>query len=185
MSTETDTQATYEKWLGARADDPTLPHDLIRDAFLAGVEAGRKGRVPSDEDILKMCESVGFAFHYDKYAPGSGYGLQAKAYDLENFRALLSRYSGGQSAANAEPVARATIYMHRGRRQFLLNELGTKAAGDLGAGVHDLFAAPVAAQAQPSMPALTDEMRAVLRNEHCVYDSEDALYAALCEAAGQ
>ena len=39
MTTKTDTQATYEKWLGARADDPTLPHDLIRDAFLAGVEA--------------------------------------------------------------------------------------------------------------------------------------------------
>ncbi len=43
--------------------------------------------------------------------------------------------------------------------------------------------APVAAQAQPTMPPLTDAMRAVLRNEHCVYDSEDALYAALCAAA--
>lgn len=47
----------------------------------------------------------------------------------------------------------------------------------------NLYAAPVAAQAQPTMPALTDAMRAVLRNEHCVYDSEDALYAALCDAA--
>lgn len=36
---------------------------------------------------------------------------------------------------------------------------------------------------EPTMPPLTDAMRAVLRNEHCVYDSEDALYAALCDAA--
>src|SRR5690606_24092966 len=43
--------------------------------------------------------------------------------------------------------------------------------------------APVAAQAQPSMPALTDAMRAVIRNEHDVYGNEDALYAALCAAA--
>ncbi len=39
-------------------------------------------------------------------------------------------------------------------------------------------------QAQPTMPALTDAMRAVLRNEREVYESEDALYAALCDAAG-
>jgi len=44
MTTKTDIQATYEKWLGSRADDPTLPHDLIRDAFLAGVEAERQTR---------------------------------------------------------------------------------------------------------------------------------------------
>ncbi|WP_368641724.1 hypothetical protein ABRZ03_02575 [Castellaniella ginsengisoli] len=44
-------------------------------------------------------------------------------------------------------------------------------------------AAPVAEQAQPTMPALTDAMRAVLRNEHDVYLTEDALYAALCDAA--
>ncbi|WP_323016389.1 hypothetical protein [Castellaniella sp.] len=46
------------------------------------------------------------------------------------------------------------------------------------------FAAEIPAQAQPTMPPLTEAMRAVLRNEHCVYDSEDALYAALCNAAG-
>lgn len=33
------------------------------------------------------------------------------------------------------------------------------------------------------MPPLTDTMRAVLRNEHYVYDTEDDLYAALCVAA--
>ncbi|MEI2416159.1 hypothetical protein V8Z80_08235 [Orrella sp. JC864] len=39
--------------------------------------------------------------------------------------------------------------------------------------------------ARPSaMPALTDAMRAVLRNERDVYGSEDALYAALVAAAG-
>ena|GEM_PF-2372040 len=37
---------------------------------------------------------------------------------------------------------------------------------------------------QPAtMPPLADAMRAVLRNERCVYGSEDELYAALCEAA--
>lgn len=45
------------------------------------------------------------------------------------------------------------------------------------------LAAPVAAQAQPAMPPLTDAMRAVIRNEHDVYGDEAALYAALCAAA--
>ena len=38
-------------------------------------------------------------------------------------------------------------------------------------------------QAQPIMPPLTDSMRAVIRNENDVYGDEDALYAALCDAA--
>ncbi|WP_368647767.1 hypothetical protein ABRZ00_12975 [Castellaniella ginsengisoli] len=37
--------------------------------------------------------------------------------------------------------------------------------------------------AQPAMPPLTEAMRAVLRNENDVYGDEDALYAALCDAA--
>lgn len=42
------------------------------------------------------------------------------------------------------------------------------------------------ANAQTSvMPPLTDAMRAVIRNETDVYDSEDSLYAALCTAASQ
>ncbi|WP_368640430.1 hypothetical protein ABRZ04_04245 [Castellaniella ginsengisoli] len=44
-------------------------------------------------------------------------------------------------------------------------------------------AAPVSAQAQATMPPLTKVMRAVLRNENDVYGDEDALYAALCDAA--
>lgn len=55
---------------------------------------------------------------------------------------------------------------------------------DLPARVAALKAESVAAQAQPTMPALTDAMRAVLRTEHDVYLTEDALYAALCDAAG-
>src|SRR5690606_8177501 len=39
-------------------------------------------------------------------------------------------------------------------------------------------------QAQPAMPPLTEAMRAVLRNENDIYGDEDALYAALCDAAG-
>lgn len=56
----------------------------------------------------------------------------------------MSKEHGNDQGNVPEPVARANIYMHKGRRQFLLTELGTKAAGDLGVGVHDLFAAPVA-----------------------------------------
>lgn len=37
--------------------------------------------------------------------------------------------------------------------------------------------------AQPAMPPLTEAMRAVLRNENDIYGSEDAMYAALCDAA--
>lgn len=62
----------------------------------AAVEADRQVRMPSDEELLKVCESAGFLFHYDRYAPGSGHGLQSKAYTLENFRALLTRYSSDQ-----------------------------------------------------------------------------------------
>lgn len=42
-----------------------------------------------------------------------------------------------------------------------------------------LYAAPAATR----MPQLNDAMRGVLRNENCVYGSEDELYAALCAAA--
>lgn len=38
--------------------------------------------------------------------------------------------------------------------------------------------------AQATMPPLTDAMRAVLRNENCIYGTEDELYTALCEAVG-
>lgn len=94
-------EASPGDWIirGVKGEHYPCKPDIFSATYDAAVEADRKGRVPSDEDILKMCESVGFAFHYDKYAPGSGYGLQAKAYDLENFRALLSRYSGGKPAA--------------------------------------------------------------------------------------
>ena len=38
---------------------------------------------------------------------------------------------------------------------------------------------------QSRMPPLTDAMRAVIRNENDVYGDEDALYAALCNAASE
>ena len=100
MSTETDTRATYKKWLGSRADDPTLPHDLIRDAFCAGVEAGRQDHLrevtkmmPSDDGILEVWRDA-----------NEDAGLSAiRALAVLRFaRALLSRYSGGQPAANPE-----------------------------------------------------------------------------------
>ncbi|MBR8652135.1 hypothetical protein KDH83_02295, partial [Achromobacter sp. Marseille-Q0513] len=52
----------------------------------------------------------------------------------------------------------------------------------LGLTVHELFrhAAPQAS----AMPALNDAMRAVINNERDVYETPDALYAALCDAAG-
>lgn len=87
MTTKTDTQAAFEKWLGARADDPSLPHGLMRDAFCAGVEADRQGRMPSDEEIDKL--SHGFALQYQDHVRGFA-------------RALLSRYSSGLPAASAE-----------------------------------------------------------------------------------
>lgn len=52
----------------------------------------------------------------------------------------------------------------------------------LGLTVHELFrhAAPQAS----AMPVLNDAMRAVINNERDVYETPDALYAALCDAAG-
>ncbi len=59
--------AAFEKWLGARADDTTLPRGLMRDAFCAGVEAGRQDHfpgatkmMPSDDDIVAACKSLGW-----------------------------------------------------------------------------------------------------------------------------
>lgn len=108
MTTKTDTQAAFEKWLGARADDPSLPHGLMRDAFCAGVEAGRQGhvrdatkRAPSDDDL--------FALH-DEYFPTMMLGHDNY---LAFARALLSRHSSGQQGASAEPavwVAADTLY---------------------------------------------------------------------------
>ncbi len=83
MTTKTDTQAAFEKWLGSRADDPSLPHGLMRDAFCAGVEAGRQRRMLSDEEIDKL--SHGFALQYQDHVRGFA-------------RALLSRHSSGQPA---------------------------------------------------------------------------------------
>lgn len=50
-------------------------------------------------------------------------------------------------AGEAQPVAQAHLYMHNDRRQFVVCELGTKAAADLPLGKHDLYAAPQASEA--------------------------------------
>lgn len=52
--------------------------------------------------------------------------------------------------------------------------------------MHAYARAALAAPAPQALPAtLTDEMRAVLTNEKCVYGSADELYAALLAAAPQ
>ncbi|HDR9153810.1 TPA: hypothetical protein QDB05_000229 [Burkholderia vietnamiensis] len=56
------------------------------------------------------------------------------------------------------------------------------------ASAHDFEPEPLYAAPQPpaqeAMPALTNAMRAVITNESGAYQSADALYAALCAAAG-
>src|SRR5690606_8129213 len=59
--------------------------EILRDA----IEADRQGRMPSDEEIDKL--SHGFALQYQDHVRGFA-------------RALLSRYSSGQPAANADPL---------------------------------------------------------------------------------
>lgn len=95
MTTKTNTQAAYEKWLGARADDPSLPHGLMRDAFCAGVEADRQGRMPSDEEIIASVVAYGEAC-------ASLITATEREMRLHDIRALLSRYSSGQPSASAE-----------------------------------------------------------------------------------
>ena len=335
MTTKTDTQAAFEKWLGARADDPSLPHGLMRDAFCAGVEADRQGRMPSDDEILACLRPL--------YS-GDEVAAMGAADDLRTAHLLLSHFGSGQPAASAEPlvrycpgcgsigpvpeqyrdccpdgsdarmipqslaekcrdtfqvavkvltaeaeakfhaqsaapVAQEPLHITHGplmreaasllrlrrpvtpdfervavelehaadghptpagdpspgwlhiaalaaqaqhaisgythtvpddcetlhwRGNILsMNELASVAQPAVGEEIHihiegqDVLTLPLAssgmdaprfvvhvpAQAQPIMPPLTDAMRAVLRNEHCVYDSEDALYAALVTAA--
>jgi len=116
MTTKTDTQAAYEKWLGARADDPSLPHGLMRDAFCAGVEAGRADHfrgvtkmAPIGEAAQGACrvlpEDVPATLVQDLRSAVEG---ECDGLDITETQArmilgfLLSRYSG-QPAASAEP----------------------------------------------------------------------------------
>jgi hypothetical protein len=63
---------------------------------------------------------------------------------------------------------------------------GAKTLMEKYANVYEVRALYTAAHApaQPSLPALTDAMRAVLTNDAGAYQSADELYAALCKAAG-
>jgi len=83
-------------------------------------------------------------------------------------------WGGAQAAASAEPVARATVYMRDGRRQVLICELGTAGAAALTIGEHDLYAAPVAAQAQPDYPGATVADRLDAMADDCAPGSQRA-----------
>ena len=138
MTTKPDAQATYEKWLGSRADDPTLPHDLIRDAFLAGIKAERQGRMPSDADYCtdpdncRRCQTIP-EHRGDMRHAGIGNYPEPTAsaepvyqvqYNNEGWRdASASRY---------EAVGKAMAYSDASRWERRI-----------------VYAAPVAAQAQP------------------------------------
>jgi hypothetical protein len=93
----------------------------------------------------------------------------------------------GYARAEAENVGYRT---DAGRYRFIRpgdKDVWCSSGDDLLSGVQldaAIDTARAAARARPTMPALTDAMRAVLRNEHDVYLTEDALYAALCDAAG-
>lgn len=75
-----------------------------------------------------------------------------KGMGVEYIRADLATRSS-DAVAGREPVARARVYMWKDRRQFSVNELGTKAAGELPVGVYDLYAAP------PELDQLRDRVK--------------------------
>ena len=52
----------------------------------------------SNADLLEWLKQFGFAFHYDKFGSGSGYGLLSKPYGLENFRAALDAAQGSSNS---------------------------------------------------------------------------------------
>ncbi|MFT0546976.1 hypothetical protein ACMHYO_11610 [Allopusillimonas ginsengisoli] len=203
MTTKTD--ITLLPLPGALVDVETEAREYARVA----VEADRQNHfrdatkmVPSDDDIAAACKSLGWDLD-----------AQEEADMILLVRTVLARPTSGQPAASAEPcfcdrmypdsdpsqtcgdcprdyrpaasARRAAPVAQEPVAEVLSNRKGNDTSTidkALPAGTK-LYAAPVAAQAQPTMPPLTDAMRAVLRNEHCVYDSDDALYAALCDAA--
>lgn len=130
-----------------------------------------------------------FVDWYDKEAP---YESEVSNFDMARHAWLAGVHFADLFPAAApvaqEPVAWACnpyTVKHTHSLDLLWTKEGERAieSGVISNGTK-LYAAPVAAQAQPTMPALTDAMRAVLRTEHDVYLTEDALYAALCDAAG-
>lgn len=128
-------------------------------------------KVPSDlANRLRI--KAGMITMGEKIAWGSDVDLM-----LQAAQALEDYGQPSQPSASAEPVA-VLRYDHGvpGRENEMPSVVSCNRLPD---GDYLVYAA----QAQPTMPALTDAMRAVLRNEHCVYESEDALYAALCDAA--
>ncbi|MBR8316030.1 hypothetical protein KDW36_22895 [Burkholderia dolosa] len=96
---------------------------------------------------------------------------------IEELAALASR----APAQAAEPAANPRAWLLTlGNRELITRvHIGLERRREEGWTVTPLYAAPQRA----SMPALTDAMRAVLTNDAGAFQSPDALYAALCEAA--
>lgn len=194
-------------------DVPDIEPEQVADMWnrRAAVEADRQGRMPSDEEIIASVVAYGEAC-------ASLITATEREMRLHDIRALLSRYSSGQPAASAEPddmtplddratypasMIRRLIREDRARRaapvaQEPVGEAGTMPgtsgfttavfrASDVPVGTK-LYAAPVAAQAQPqqseNQEALADTQRAIIEAAErrgyeraiaeCAQDREDA-----------
>lgn len=76
-----DTEATVDRW-----------RESIRSVMYAAVEAGRQGRMPSDDDIAAACKSLGWDLD-----------AQEEADMILLVRTVLARPTSGLPAASAEP----------------------------------------------------------------------------------
>lgn len=225
MTTKTD--ITLPPLPGALVDVETEARAYARAAVEANIQDHLRDAakmVPSDDEIAAACKSLGWDLD-----------AQEEADMILLVRTVLSRYSSGQPATRAAPVAQepvgvvgddfALYWIGSGPIAPIVERHGLKVGSKL-------YASPAAAQAQPdvqtliayaegrikhvnegecpdnieghdtrdpdcpvcralmgtihaqpAMPPLTEAMRAVLRNENDIYGSEDAMYAALCDAA--
>lgn len=111
MTTKTDIQAAFDAWLGQRANDPTLPHGLMRDAFCAGGEAGRADHL---RDATKMITAESVLLQIlgviQQYMPPDGLSV---ADAMQQIISLVDPWPlPGQPAASAEPADPAMSYEH-------------------------------------------------------------------------
>src|SRR5690606_23152998 len=74
----------------------TIKRERMQEILRDAIEADRRGRMPSDAEILACLRPL--------YSNDVAAAMGAED-DLRTARLLLSRYSGGQPAASAEPTA--------------------------------------------------------------------------------
>lgn len=188
MADQADAAALVAEADALLADQPVASAEADREKLMrAIVEAGqRAGIIRADPEAASVTECLHILECLSQPAASAEPDDMPPLDDRATYPAsMIRRLIREDRARRAAPVAQEPVAWMTADGRVAHDETKRKSmsAPSREAFCIPLYAAPVAAQENPKMPPLTEAMRAVLRNEHCVYDSEDALYSALCDAA--